>query len=126
VSDPFHMARLRILATQLGIVPYTSPTRSSPISSNRQESWRYVLLESLKLPIALLMRPRRSAEVPTGRLEPDEDSLRAWQDSVRRDSLGRDSLRRDSLRRDSTARDSSGDAKSKPLVRPSKPRPPRA
>ena len=126
VSDPFHMARLRILATQLGIVPYTSPTRTSPISANREQSWRYVLSESLKLPIALLMRPRRSAEAPSGRLEPDEDSLRAWQDSVRRDSVRSDSLRRDSLSRDSTGRDSSGGPGTKPLVRPSLPRPPKA
>ena len=131
VSDPFHMARLRILATQLGIVPFTSPTRTSPISANREQSWRYVLSESLKLPIALLMRPRRSAEAPSGRLEPDQDSLRRWQDSVARDPLGRDSLRpdslfRDSLGGDSTRADSSGSTQSRPLVRPSKPVPPRA
>ena len=126
VSDPFHMARLRILATQLGIVPYTSPTRTSPISANREQSWRYVLSESLKLPVALLMRPRRSAEAPSGRLEPDRDSLRAWQDSVHRDSVSRDSLQRDSPGRDSTRRDSSGGTGSKPLVRPSRPPPPKA
>ena len=83
VSDPFHMARLRILATQLGIVPYTSPTRTSPISANREQTWRYVFTESLKLPVALLMRPRRSAEAPSGRLVPDEDSLRDARDSAR-------------------------------------------
>lgn len=123
VSDPFHMARLRILATQLDIVPYTSPTRTSPISANREQSWRYVLSESLKLPIALLMRPRQSAEAPSGRLEPDEDSLRAFRDSTRRAALRRDSLARDSAHRDSSGADTS---RSKPLVRPSKPRPPKA
>ena len=56
VSDPFHMARLRILATQLGIAPFTSPTRTSPISANRSQSWRYLLNESFKVPVALVMR----------------------------------------------------------------------
>lgn len=123
VSDPFHMARLRILATQLDIVPFTSPTRTSPISANPQQSWRYVFSESLKLPVALLMRPRRSAEAPSGRLAPDADSLRAWQDSVRRDSLRSGSTPSDTARRDSSGADTS---RSKPLVRPSKPKPPRA
>jgi uncharacterized SAM-binding protein YcdF (DUF218 family) len=128
VSDPFHMARLRILATQLGIVPYTSPTRTSPISANREQSWRYVLSESLKLPIALLMRPRGSAEAPTGRLAPDRDSLRAARDSARRDSLRADSAATDSAARDSMGRDSSGAgrSRSKPLVRPTKPPPKKA
>ena len=32
VSDPFHMLRLSILARRFGMTPYTSPTRTSPIS----------------------------------------------------------------------------------------------
>jgi uncharacterized SAM-binding protein YcdF (DUF218 family) len=50
VSDPFHMLRLWIIARQLGIEPYTSPTQTSPISPNREERWRYILSESLKAP----------------------------------------------------------------------------
>src|SRR5262249_27202469 len=37
VSDPFHMLRLSILARRFGLTPYTSPTRTSPISQNRRE-----------------------------------------------------------------------------------------
>jgi uncharacterized SAM-binding protein YcdF (DUF218 family) len=54
VSDPFHMFRLSILARHFGMTPYTSPTRTSPISLSRRESWKYVLAESIKAPIAFL------------------------------------------------------------------------
>jgi len=52
VSDPFHMLRLRILAKRFGFTPYTSPTRTSPISPNREERWKYIFSESLKAPLA--------------------------------------------------------------------------
>jgi uncharacterized SAM-binding protein YcdF (DUF218 family) len=52
VSDPFHMLRLSILARRFGLRPRTSPTRTSPISANRAEFWRYTLHESWKVPIA--------------------------------------------------------------------------
>jgi len=52
VSDPFHMLRLRILARRFGFTPYTSPTRTSPISPNREERWKYMFSESLKAPMA--------------------------------------------------------------------------
>jgi uncharacterized SAM-binding protein YcdF (DUF218 family) len=52
VSDPFHMLRLRILARRFGFTPYTSPTRTSPISPNREERWKYIFSESLKAPLA--------------------------------------------------------------------------
>jgi uncharacterized SAM-binding protein YcdF (DUF218 family) len=52
VSDPFHMLRLSILARRFGLRPRTSPTRTSPISANRSEFWRYTLQESWKVPIA--------------------------------------------------------------------------
>jgi uncharacterized SAM-binding protein YcdF (DUF218 family) len=59
VSDPFHMLRLDILARRFGLIPYTSPTRTSPISANRGETWRYYLTESVKIPFVLVMeRPR--------------------------------------------------------------------
>lgn len=54
VSDPFHMLRLSILARRLGLRPRTSPTHTSPISTNRAEFWRYALSESWKAPAALL------------------------------------------------------------------------
>lgn len=52
VSDPFHMLRLRILARRFGFTPYTSPTRTSPISPNREARWKYIFSESLKAPLA--------------------------------------------------------------------------
>ena len=52
VSDPFHMLRLSILARRFGLAPRTSPTRTSPISANHSEFWRYTLQESWKAPVA--------------------------------------------------------------------------
>jgi uncharacterized SAM-binding protein YcdF (DUF218 family) len=52
VSDPFHMLRLRILARRFGFIPYTSPTRTSPISPNREQRWKYMFSESIKAPLA--------------------------------------------------------------------------
>lgn len=54
VSDPFHMLRLWILSRRFGFIPYTSPTRTSPISPNRAERWKYMLSESVKAPMAFL------------------------------------------------------------------------
>jgi len=54
VSDPFHMLRLSILGRRFGIIPYTSPTRTSPIAPNREEHWRYILSESMKAPMTFL------------------------------------------------------------------------
>ena len=53
VSDPFHMLRLWIMGRRFGLVPYTSPTRTSPISPNSERRWKYVLSESWKAPLAL-------------------------------------------------------------------------
>jgi uncharacterized SAM-binding protein YcdF (DUF218 family) len=58
VSDPFHMLRLAIIARRFGLNPLTSPTRASPISMNRRESWKYTLGESIKVPIAFLFERR--------------------------------------------------------------------
>jgi len=54
VSDPFHMLRLSILGRRFGIIPYTSPTRTSPISPNREERWKYMLNESMKAPLTFI------------------------------------------------------------------------
>lgn len=58
VSDPFHMLRLSILARRFGLEPLTSPTRTSPISQNRDEAWRYVVGESFKVPVVFLLERR--------------------------------------------------------------------
>jgi uncharacterized SAM-binding protein YcdF (DUF218 family) len=55
VSDPFHMLRLKVLASRLGLTPYTSPTRTSPISANRAKVAEYVLSESLKVPLTVVL-----------------------------------------------------------------------
>ncbi|HEY0528133.1 MAG TPA: YdcF family protein [Gemmatimonadaceae bacterium] len=52
VSDPFHMLRLRVLARRFGFTPYTSPTKTSPISPNREARWKYIFSESIKAPLA--------------------------------------------------------------------------
>src|SRR5215210_2948669 len=58
VSDPFHMLRLWILSRRFGFTPYTSPTRTSPISPNRSARWKYMVGESFKVPMAFLFEER--------------------------------------------------------------------
>src|SRR5207247_2418487 len=43
VSDGFHMLRLRIIATRLGLQPFTSPAPNSPIRSNPRLNAAYFL-----------------------------------------------------------------------------------
>lgn len=52
VSDPFHMCRLRFEARRVALVAFTSPTASSPISSNPNLELRYLFWEALKAPVA--------------------------------------------------------------------------
>lgn len=59
VSDPFHMLRLSIIGRRFGLTPYTSPTRTSPISPNREKRWRYILGESVKAPLAFLFERKQ-------------------------------------------------------------------
>ena len=54
VSDPFHMLRLTILARRHRLVPYASPTPTSPIAANPSERWKYALSESIKAPLAFI------------------------------------------------------------------------
>jgi uncharacterized SAM-binding protein YcdF (DUF218 family) len=54
VSDPFHMLRLTILARRHGLVPFASPTPTSPIAASRTERWKYALSESVKAPLAFI------------------------------------------------------------------------
>jgi len=51
VSDPFHMARLRIEARRARLQAYTSPTRTSPITAGSRSELGYLALEALKLPV---------------------------------------------------------------------------
>lgn len=52
VSDPFHMARLRLEADRLGMVAYTSPTRTSPISGSFRGELSFYATEAFKVPVA--------------------------------------------------------------------------
>jgi uncharacterized SAM-binding protein YcdF (DUF218 family) len=54
VSDPFHMLRLKLVSRQVGIHGLTSPTRTSPISRNPAAERKFLLRESIGLPLALL------------------------------------------------------------------------
>lgn len=52
VSDPFHMFRLRLEARRTGLIAYTSPTETSPISNNPVLELEYVAAEAVKVPVA--------------------------------------------------------------------------
>ena len=52
VSDPFHMARLRLEARRTGLKVLTSPTRTSPIVPGSRIEFGYLAEEALKLPVA--------------------------------------------------------------------------
>jgi uncharacterized SAM-binding protein YcdF (DUF218 family) len=54
VSDPFHMARLRLEARHAKLDPQTSPTRTSPIVPGGRTEAGYLALEALKFPVAAL------------------------------------------------------------------------
>ena len=54
VSDPFHMLRLKLLSRRVGVQGFTSPTPLSPISRNRSQERRFLLRESVVLPVVLL------------------------------------------------------------------------
>jgi uncharacterized SAM-binding protein YcdF (DUF218 family) len=56
VSDPFHMYRLKRMATDLGVQAATSPTRTSPILPGSDEERRYMLREVASLADYLLFR----------------------------------------------------------------------
>lgn len=51
VSDGFHMLRLKIIATRLGLIPFTSPAVNSPIRSNPRRNAAYFLAEGFKVPV---------------------------------------------------------------------------
>src|SRR5881397_2972375 len=54
VSDGFHMLRLQIIATRLGLVPFTSPAPNSPIRANLRRNAAYFFAEGFKVPITWL------------------------------------------------------------------------
>ena len=52
VSDPVHLARLKVEAHRIGLAAFVSPTRTSPISNNPTLELEYLLAEAVKLPAA--------------------------------------------------------------------------
>ena len=56
VSDGFHMLRLRLIATRLGLAPFTSPATNSPIHANPRRNTAYMLAEGVKVPVAWLFQ----------------------------------------------------------------------
>ncbi len=52
VSDPFHMARLRLEAKRTRLEAWVSPTDTSPISDNPTLELEYLLAEAFKVPVA--------------------------------------------------------------------------
>jgi uncharacterized SAM-binding protein YcdF (DUF218 family) len=58
VSDRFHMLRLLLTAWKLDLPAHGSPTRSSPISLTEDAGIRYVLLETVKAPLAFLIEQK--------------------------------------------------------------------
>lgn len=53
VSDPFHMARLRLEARRTRLRASVSPTATSPISDNPNLELEYLFREGFKVPVAL-------------------------------------------------------------------------
>lgn len=49
VSDPFHMLRVRLEARRQGLVAWTSPTRTSPISAHLARELPYLMAEAAKV-----------------------------------------------------------------------------
>ena len=61
VSDPFHMLRLSILARRFGMTPTRRRRARVRSRTSWRESWKYALGESIKVPIAFLLRAARVA-----------------------------------------------------------------
>jgi uncharacterized SAM-binding protein YcdF (DUF218 family) len=52
VSDPFHMLRVRLEARRQGLIAWTSPTRTSPISNHLTRELPYLMAEAVKVLVA--------------------------------------------------------------------------
>jgi uncharacterized SAM-binding protein YcdF (DUF218 family) len=65
VSDPFHMARLRLEARHARLTAFTSPAPDSPIVPGSRVERQYLALEALKLPAAALLNLFARDRIPT-------------------------------------------------------------
>jgi uncharacterized SAM-binding protein YcdF (DUF218 family) len=57
VSDPFHSARIAAMASELGLKPLVSPTRTSPITGLSSD--RYMVKEALEVSVGRIVGFRR-------------------------------------------------------------------
>jgi uncharacterized SAM-binding protein YcdF (DUF218 family) len=57
VSDPFHDARIEAMAKELGLEPYVSPTRSSPIKGTTEQ--KYMAKETVAVAAGRIVGFRR-------------------------------------------------------------------
>lgn len=55
VSDPFHLLRARVIATRLGFEALTSPAHRLPLRTWIVSQPRYLLEESIKAPLTLVL-----------------------------------------------------------------------
>src|SRR5229473_1435351 len=56
VSDGFHMLRLQIIASRLGLMPFTSPAPGSPIHANARRNTGYLFAEVFNVPYTWLFQ----------------------------------------------------------------------
>jgi len=56
VSDGFHMLRLQIIASRLGLMPFTSPAPGSPIHASARRNTGYLFAEGFKVPYTWLFQ----------------------------------------------------------------------
>ena len=57
VSDPFHYARIAAMAKELGLTPYVSPTRTSPIKGTTED--KYLAKETVAVAAGRIVGFRR-------------------------------------------------------------------
>jgi uncharacterized SAM-binding protein YcdF (DUF218 family) len=56
VSDGFHMLRIRIVASRLELIPFTSAAPGSPIHASVRRNLTFTMAEGLKVPLAWLFQ----------------------------------------------------------------------
>jgi uncharacterized SAM-binding protein YcdF (DUF218 family) len=75
VSDPFHAARISGIASELGLDPATSPTRTSPIKGLSEV--RHMLTETVQVGIGRVIGFRRLVRIEQRFALSQEEALRA-------------------------------------------------
>ncbi len=68
VSDPFHDERISLIAKEVGLTPYVSPTRTSPIRGTAQVP--YFAKETIEVAVGRIIGFRRLANVLDQQMRP--------------------------------------------------------